>query len=76
MTVKTKNIKRADDMSATTAGQIHPHSGYSGRARSQSAANHGCPDLRWPPAVRLLALVGCSALAWGAVILLSSLLFG
>jgi hypothetical protein len=37
---------------------------------------YGCPDDRWPPAVRVLVFIGCAAFAWGIVIVLGSLFFG
>jgi hypothetical protein len=62
-------------MRATTFEQIRYQHPADRCAQRQDSAG-ACPDLRWPPAVRLLTLVGGSALAWAAVILLGSLLFG
>jgi len=62
-----------------TAAAIHPvqsHSGCSKGVHWRDNAHQECPDLRWPPAVRLMTLVAGSAVAWAVVILLSSLLFG
>jgi hypothetical protein len=61
-------------MRATTVEQIQVQPRGAGRMHRQEA-RHECPDVRWPPAVRLLVLVGLCALSWTAVILLSSLLF-
>ena len=70
------DIERSNDMRTTVAELIHsqPNCIYSMHGRD--GTRDACPDLRWRPAVRVLALVGGSALAWAAIILLSSFLFG
>jgi len=70
------DIERAIQMRAAVIEQIPVTADGAGRAQQQDGARHGCPDLRWPPAVRLMILLGGSALGWTVVILLSSLLFG
>jgi hypothetical protein len=63
-------------MGVTTVDRIQAQPAGASRMQSQDATHHDCPDLRWPPAVRLMVLVGCLVAAWTPIILISSFLFG
>jgi hypothetical protein len=70
------DIERNNDMRATVAELITSQPSCFHRMSGRDGARDACPDLRWRPAVRVFTLIGCSALAWATVILLSSFLFG